>query len=160
MQRLLIQLAIASITFATGVTANIVFNLATRSLPDEDFPIVDIANGELHWTSPVLIRPFENHCGMLIVRIDSDRKAYLNSKLLGTIDNPDELLECLEKSLRVTRLFENDDYRYVSNGESSVRAVYLIASHELSYGEILDLGTKISDVGAYPVVLAADQLIH
>ena len=160
MQRLLIQLVIASITLTIGVTANDVVNSATRSLSDEDFPSIDLANGELDWTSPVLIRPFENPCGMLIVRIDSDRKAYLNSRLVGTIDYPQELLECLEKSLRVTVLFGDEDYRYVSNGVSYSRAVYLIAPQEMTNGEVVNIGTKLSEVGAYPVVLVADRAIH
>jgi len=30
----------------------------------------------------------------------------------------------------------------------------------MTYGEVFNLGTKLSEVGAYPVVLVADQAIH
>jgi len=162
MRRLSILVSTAFLTFMIGVVANSTVNyFATDELIEKLATCSDYASALMLWREPRLVPPAVRSGGHLVITISDDRQLYLNSRRMGSLDDPQLLVIELEDAFRVRT--EHHVYRIgmeqayeVPEDERVDKTVYLQAGRGLSYGEVHDLIERIKTIGANPIGLVPD----
>jgi biopolymer transport protein ExbD len=162
MRRLWISIAITFVTFAIGVSANaLVEYFVTDELVNTIESYGDHASAVMLWQEPKLVPPTVNSCGHFVLTVGDDRRLYLNSRPMGSLDDPELLIGELENAFHVRTEFHvyrrgMEDAYDVPEEDRIDKTVYLKAGRNLSYGDIHDLIERIREVGANPVGLVRD----
>ena len=162
MRRLWIWIGITFLTFTVGVSANtLVGYFVTDELVHTIESCGDYASAVMLWQEPKLVPPTVNSCGHFVLTVGDDRRLYLNSRPMGSLDNPELLIGELENAFYVRTEFHvyrrgMEDAYDVPEENRIDKTVYLKAGRNLSYGEIHDLIERIREVGANPVGLVPD----
>ena len=158
MQRHLANGSIAVVAFTIGLAANQFVNDSAEILVQQYETACNLATSTFLWKEPALISPRVSRCGHIVVTATENRKLYLNSNQMGTLDNPDELLDRLAEVFRVRE--QHHVYRNGIEATSSLpeaerieKTVYLKAARSISHGEVADLIEELKRTGANPIGL-------
>lgn len=162
MRRLSILITTAFFTFVIGVGANTLVNyFTTDELIERLATCSDYASALMLWREPNLVSPAVHSCGHFVITIGDDRQLYLNSRRMGSLDDPQLLVIELEDAFRVRT--EHHAYRggmelahEVPASERIDKTVYLKAGRTIPYGEVHDLIERIKTIGANPIGLIPD----
>lgn len=108
-----------------------------------------------------MVPPAVPLCGHFVITIGDDRRLYLNSRWMGSLDDPQLLLKELEDAFRIrTELHiyrRGMEQAYEAPEHERIdKTVYLKAGRTLAYGEVHDLIERIKIIGANPIGLVSD----
>jgi len=155
MKRLLSYLTFAAFTFTVGFAANALVNYGGERLTCD---VPKLVNATLLWQQPALTPPHVNSCGHFVVSLTDDRSLYLYQTQLGSLADPEALLQRLQEVFTVRAKYHV--YRYDVDSFSSVpedqrieKTVYIKASPTVSYGEVAHLIKLLQGIGADPIGL-------
>lgn len=162
MRRVYFSIGVAFMTFVVGLGTKVLVDcVVTDELVDTLETSGDYASAVMLWREPKLVPPHVNSCGHFVLTVGDDRRLYLNSRPMGTLDDPELLIGELENAFyvrteaHVYRRGMEDAYDVLEENRID-KTVYLKAGRNLSYGEIHDLIERVREVGANPVGLVSD----
>jgi len=155
MKRYCAYAAAAIFAFAIGVGANSMINYVGDKIIDQSDHVCNVTRAM--WNEPILEPPRVPSCGQLVVGVDSYRRLYLNRKLMGSLEDPDELLDWLHTIFRVRE--ELHVYRAGVSATSDIpeneridKSVFVKADRTLNHGDVLDLIERLARAGATPIL--------
>ncbi len=158
MPKYLLHATITVIAFCVGVACTNLVNSSAGFLIDQYETAYNFASAALVWEEPRLIAPSVPNCGRLVVTVNGDEMLYLNQDQMGTLDNPDELLDRVWSILQVRT--ELHVYKADIEATSDVReedriekTVYIRPPRAMRFGEVSDLIDALKRAGANPIGL-------
>ncbi len=158
MLKYLLHATITVIAFCVGVACTNLVNSSAGFLIDQYETAYNFASAAVVWEEPRLIAPGVPNCGRLVVTVNVDGMLYLNQNQMGTLDNPDKLLDRVWSILQVRT--ELHVYKADIEATSDVReedriekTVYIRAPRAMRFGEVSDLIDALKQVGANPIGL-------
>jgi biopolymer transport protein ExbD len=158
MPKYLLHATVTVIAFCVGVACTNLVNSSAGFLIDQYETAYNFASATLVWEEPRLIAPRVPNCGRLVVTVNGDGMLYLNQDQMGTLDNPDRLLDRVWSTLQVRT--ELHVYKADIEATSDVReedriekSVYIRAPRAMRFGEVSDLIDDLKQVGAKPIGL-------
>jgi len=150
------------LTFVVGLgTKALVDYVVTDELVDTIETCGDYASAVMLWREPKLVPPHVNSCAHFVITISDDRQLYLNSRWMGSLNEPQLLIRELENAFFVRTEFHvyrsgMEEAYGVPYSERIDKTVYLKAARTLSYGEVHDLVEAMKAIGANPIGLLSD----
>jgi biopolymer transport protein ExbD len=158
MQVHLLRISLAVVTFTIGLAGNHFINSSTYTLLEQFENTCKLATSTFLWKEPVLISPRVSRCRHIVVTATENRKLYLNSDQMGTLDNPNELLDRLAEVFRGRE--QHHVYRDGIEATSPLpedqrieKTVYLKVARSIRYGDVADLIEELKGTGANPIGL-------
>ncbi|HEY0408329.1 MAG TPA: hypothetical protein VGC89_21520 [Pyrinomonadaceae bacterium] len=129
----------------------------------DQYMIVAQPRENLSITEPLAARPadaslIEYSCGTLVISVDANRRLSLNSKELGTLDHPEELIAMLRDVFRertkMTANWQDIEAPFTAPDESrSYKTVLILPSSSVSYADVVKLIELVKETGASPIAL-------
>jgi biopolymer transport protein ExbD len=162
MRRLSIKIAIASLTFLIGLSAQRLLDyFVTDELVETVVTCSEYGQTLMLFREPSLIPPAVRSCGHFVITVSDDRRLFLNSRPMGRLGDEELLIREVENVFRV----RTNHHVYRSGMEEAFevpeedridKTVYLRFGRSLSYGEVHDLIERLKAAGANPIGLVSD----
>ncbi|MGH9970505.1 MAG: ExbD/TolR family protein [Pyrinomonadaceae bacterium] len=161
MRRIILYFITATIAFTVGVAAHVGIN-ALGAFAVEKF-YNDAQMTELERTTLIsnsgYVPTGAHDCSYLLITVTNNGTLYLNSEEAGTLNDTAALTAMLRgifeirEQLHIATALQSPTYEH----GQVLRAVYIRAPREMTYGDLVDLVQAVKDAGAEPIGLAADR---